>query len=89
MTEELKKLAIEASNLKNVLLQNKNIDVLLYLAKYNPDVTVDDIKQHFGKESLDGVDSLKKFHLVNEEKGNLTLTNEGIFQIDGLLSLAV
>ena len=61
----------------------------MVLLKYNPDVTVENIKQRFGKESLEGVDSLKKFHLVNEEKGSLTLTNEGIFQIDGLLSLAV
>ena len=89
MGEELKRIYVDASNLKSTLLQNKNIDILLYLAKYNPDVTEDEIKEKFGAESLEGLKALKNFHLVKEEKSNLSLTSEGIFQVEGLLTLAV
>lgn len=89
MSEDLKRLSVSASNLKNVILQNYNIDILLYLAKYNPKVTTEEIKEKFGEESLEGLKSLKEFHLVAEEKGILELTEEGIFQVDGLLTLVV
>lgn len=89
MGQELKRIYADASNLKSVILQNNNIDVLLYLAKYNPKITKKDIIKNFGKESLDGLKALREFHLVKEEKGKLALTDEGIFQVQGLLTIAV
>lgn len=89
MSKEIRRLGVDASQLKAILLQDKNIDILLYLAKYNPKVTTQDISKNFGKESLEGLKSLKMVHLVNEESGHLSLTEEGIFQVDGLLTLAV
>ncbi len=89
MSEELKRISIEASNMKSVLLQNNNIDILLYLAKYNPSVNTKDITTKFGKESLEGLKNLIFSNLVKEEENNLTLTEEGIFQVEGLLTLVV
>ena len=89
MGEELKRIYTEASNLKTIILQNNNIDILLYLAKYNPKVSKKEIIEKFGKESVFGLEALKNFHLVKENKGNLMLTDEGIFQVEGLLSIAV
>lgn len=87
--KELRKLSSDASCIKNAMLHGKNIDILLYLAKYNPTVTVKDIAKNFGKESMEGLKRLEECRLVREEKESLTLTNEGIFQIEGLLSLVV
>lgn len=89
MGEETERLRVEASNMKTVLLQNNNIDILLYLAKYNPSVTAKDIAKKFGKESLEGLKGLMCFNLVKEQNNNITLTEEGIFQVEGLLTLAV
>ena len=89
MGENLRRLASDATNLKSALLFNNNIDILLYLAKYNPKVSKKDITDKFGKESLDGLKALEQFHLVKEEDSNITLTTEGIFQVEGLLSIAV
>ncbi len=89
MSEDLKRISIIASNLKAVILQNKNIDILLFLAKYNPKITTEEIEEKFGKESLNGLQSLKQCNLVREEHRFLTLTQEGIFQVEGLLTLVV
>ena len=89
MGEGLRKLYYSASNLKNVILENKNIDILLFLAKYNPAVTRRAISENFGEESLEGLKHLEICNLVREEKEKLTLTEEGIFQVEGLLSVAV
>ena len=85
----LKRLGSEASNLKTILLQNNNIDILLYLAKYNPRVTANEIAEKLGKKSLSGLKSLMNFRLVREENERLFLTEEGIFQVEGLMTLAV
>jgi len=87
--EDLKRLHSNATNLKTILLQNKNIDILLYLAKYNPKVTAKEIEENFGKDSLNGLKSLEEFHLVNQEKGFLTLTEQGLFHVEGLMTLVV
>ncbi|MBI4181669.1 MAG: hypothetical protein HY520_01750 [Candidatus Aenigmarchaeota archaeon] len=89
MADELKRLGTEALRLKAALLHSKNLDILLYLAKYNPEVSTRDIIDKFGKESLEGLKSLKESRLVVEEDGKLMLTEEGIFQVEGLLALAV
>lgn len=89
MGEEINRMHADASNLKSIILQNNNIDILLYLAKYNPKVTKKDISNKFGNESTLGLDALKEANLVREEDGSLTLTDEGIFQVEGLLTLAV
>lgn len=86
MGENIRKLAADASNLKSILLHNQNISILLYLAKYNPKVSKKDISLKFGRQALDGLKALAQFQLVKEEEGNLTLTTEGIFQVEGLLS---
>lgn len=88
-SENIKKMYVDAVNLKSVILQNNNLDILLYLAKYNPDVSRDEILEKFGAFSKDGLEALKTFHLVREENGLLSLTEEGIFQVDGLLSIAI
>lgn len=85
--EELKRIGLEASNLNHVLLRDRNMDVLLYLAKYNPNVTIDYIRRKLGEDSVAGLEDLKRFNLVIEEKGSLSLTEEGIFQGGGLLTL--
>lgn len=85
--EDFIRLNVEASNLKNTIMKNKNIDILLYLAKYNPQVTVEEIVSKFGKDAIDGLKSMKNFNLVSEENGHLKLTEEGIFQVEGLLTL--
>lgn len=89
MSEGLKKLYYSASNLKNVILENNNIDILLLLAKHNPRVTREYIIRDFGEESLEGLKDLERCNLVREEREGLTLTEEGIFQVEGLLSVAV
>ena len=89
MGEDIKRLSAEASNLKTILLQNSNIDILLYLAKYNPNVTLKEIVKRFGIESENGVKSMKGFNLIKEENHNISLTEEGIFQVEGLITLAV
>jgi len=85
--EDLQHMNVKASKLKAVLLENKNIDVLLYLAKYNPKVTVEDIIERFGKDAINGLKDLKIFNLVYEDNSFLTLTDEGLFQVEGLLTL--
>jgi len=87
MGEEMKKLSLDAAKLKSIILNNKNIDILLYLAKYNPKVTEEEIANKFGKKSLEGLKQLINYDLVKEEKENLSLTNPGIFQVEGLLTL--
>lgn len=89
MGQEIHRLGITASEMKATLLQNNNIDILLYLAKYNPNVTIDDIQKKFGKESVSGIKNLKSAKLLNDDNGKLTLTEQGIFQVEGLLTLAV
>lgn len=86
MGQRLKELYYSASKLKQTILTNNNIDILLYLAKYNPGVTRKDIGQRFGEESLGGLKELEICNLVKEEKQGLALTDEGIFQVEGLLS---
>ena len=87
--KDIKKLGSDASCIKNAMLQGKNIDILLYLAKYNPNVTLKDIAKNFGKDSLQGIKWLEECKLVREESEVLALTNEGIFQLEGLMSLVV
>ncbi|OYT53642.1 MAG: hypothetical protein B6U72_05105 [Candidatus Altiarchaeales archaeon ex4484_2] len=89
MGENLKELYHSASTLKGVVLEYRNIDILLYLAKYNPKITKEDIVKNFGEKSLRGLKDLEKYNLVNEERDRVTLTNEGIFQVEGLLTLVV
>ena len=89
MSEELKRISTDISNLKTVMLQDKNIDILLYLAKYNPNITAGDIAEKFGKSSLRGLSALMNFCLVTKKKERIFLTKEGIFQVEGLLTLAV
>lgn len=89
MGENLKELYHSASTLKGVVLEYRNIDILLYLAKYNPKITKKDIEKKFGEESLHGLKDLEKYNLVKEERDRFTLTNEGIFQVEGLLTLVV
>lgn len=79
----------DASLLKNVILEYQNIDILLYLAKYNPKVTKEDIVKNFGEKSLEGLKDLEKYNLVKEEKEQFSLTNTGIFQVEGLMTLVV
>ena len=88
MGEELMRLRMEANNMKTILLKDRNVDILLYLAKYNPNVTIKAIKSEFGKDSINGIRSLIDLNLVKEENCNLVLTEEGIFQVEGLLTLA-
>ena len=89
MGYETQRLYVDAMSLKKVMLKNNNISILLYLAKYNPDVKKDDIIRHFGENSETGLEQMKGLHLIEEKKGVITLTNEGIFQVDGLLALAI
>ena len=89
MGENLKSLYYTASKLKNIILESKNIEILLYLAKHNPRITKKDIIKNFGEDSLKGLKSLELCKLVKEEKDMLTLTEEGIFHVEGLLSIAV
>lgn len=87
MSRDLSKAASRASELKNVILENNNIDILLFLAKYNPKVTIDTIMENFGKESVKGLKNLEKLDLIVKKNKNLTLTEEGIFQVEGLLTM--
>ena len=87
MGENLKQLYYTASKLKDVISEYHNVDILLYLAKYNPKVTKKDIVKNFGEESLEGLKDLEKYNLVKEERDRFILTNEGIFQVEGLLTL--
>ena len=89
MSEELKRVYNDAIKLKSIILENKNIDLLLYLAKYNPKITKEDIAKKFGKGALQGLKDLEDVKLVKEEENRLLLTNEGIFQVDGLLSITL
>ena len=88
-SEGLKKTYFEITRLKEIILENNNIDILLFLAKYNPNVPRKDILTNFGKESLSGLEDLKGAKLVVEVDSGLSLTDEGIFQVDGLLSISV
>ena len=85
----MKKLYIDTIKLKSILLENKNIDILLYLAKYNPNITEEDIAKKFGQDAIEGLKDLKVASLVKEDNKKLTLTEEGIFQVDGLLASVV
>ncbi len=89
MSEELKRAYNDAIKFKSIILENKNNDILLYLAKYNPKITKEDIAQKFGKQSLQGLKDLENISLVKEEEDRLLLTNEGIFQVEGLLSIVI
>ncbi len=86
---DLKQLLHDANRLKHVLLETNNVGILLYLAKYNPDVTRNEIIEKFGKESLRGLDDLLRIDLVTEDEKGLKLTSEGIFQVEGLITMAV
>ncbi len=88
-SEQLKAISLDAATFKEMLLEGKNIDILLYLAKYNPDVPKSEILKAFGKESGKGLEDLKDAKLVMEKSSGISLTNEGIFQVDGLLAIAV
>ena len=88
MGEELKRMHTIASSMKSILLKNKNVDILLYLAKYSPKVTEEELAEKFGKPSIKGLTALREIGLVEKRKGFLFLTNEGIFQVDGLLTMA-
>ncbi|MEK6954955.1 MAG: hypothetical protein AABX01_08130 [Candidatus Micrarchaeota archaeon] len=87
MGEELARFQNNATMLKKILLENNNIDILLYLAKYNPKVSRRHIEEKIGKDSLKGLEELKKCNLVVEDNKSVSLTQEGIFQVDGLLTL--
>jgi len=89
MGAEIKKLYVDTINLRNAIMMDSNVDILLYLAKYNPNVTREDVMGKFGKGSDKGLELLKQFHLVKEENSQLYLTSEGIFQVEGLLTMAV
>ena len=84
---EHEKIYSDVTRLKNVLLEDRNIDILLFLAKYNPNIMKRDIEKNFGRGSLKGLIDLEKCQLVREESGKLTLTSEGIFQVEGLITL--
>ncbi len=88
MGESLKQIYLEVNLLKRVLLENENVGILLYLAKYNPNVTRTDIEERFGKKSLKGLEDLKKLDLIKETENGLSLTPQGIFQLEGLITIA-
>ena len=85
--EQLKALDSEVLCIKNAMLRGKGIDILLYLAKYNPGIPKKDIVEKFGKNSLGDLKELEDCKLVKESEEKLSLTNEGIFQVEGLLSI--
>ncbi|OIO21780.1 hypothetical protein COV61_01245 [Candidatus Micrarchaeota archaeon CG11_big_fil_rev_8_21_14_0_20_47_5] len=87
--EDLKKEFLEASRLKDIVLEDKNIDILLYLAKYNPNVQRENIIENFGADSIKGLEDLKGAKLVRELSDGISLTEEGIFHVDGLLSIVL
>ncbi|MCX6777618.1 MAG: hypothetical protein NT157_01915 [Candidatus Micrarchaeota archaeon] len=87
MGDEIPQICADSLDIKGVILQNKNVDILLYLAKYNPEIKEKDIIEKFGKESIRGLNALKRLDLVKEMKGYLFLTDDGIFQVDGLLTM--
>ncbi|MBI5061764.1 MAG: hypothetical protein HZB67_05630 [Candidatus Aenigmarchaeota archaeon] len=89
MGEELTRIYADASKLKSIIMENNNIDILLYLAKYNPKVTKEAIKQNFGDESIKSLNLLKDVNLIQEDDDSITLTDEGIFQVEGLLTLVI
>ncbi len=89
MGVELKRVEYGAAALKNALLSGNTLGVLLYIAKYNPGVSLKDITSKFGKEATVRVEKLRELHLVAiEPSQKVSITNEGIFQVDGLLQLA-
>ncbi len=87
MSSELKTAYYAVARMKQLLLDNNNVDLLLFLAKYNPNVTRKRIETELGKDALKDLDSLKQFDLIVEDSKGITLTHEGIFQIDGLVSM--
>lgn len=89
MSETLKSMYLEANRLKAVVLEGDNLGILLYLAKYNPRVTREQIQEKFGKQSLKGLDELKRLEMVCESEHGISLTSQGIFQVEGLITLAV
>lgn len=89
MGQYLKQMYQEANRLKTVMLEDNNVGILLYLAKYNPRVSRKNIQEKFGKESIKGLDDLKRLDLVTESEHGLSLTSQGIFQVEGLITLAV
>lgn len=65
--EQLKAMSLDAARFKEMLLQDKNMGILLYLAKYNPDVPKAEILKAFGRESGKGLEDLKEAKLVLEK----------------------
>lgn len=89
MGEDIKRMEVEMVKIKSAMLKNNNIDILLYLAKYNPKVTLKEVEGRFGKDTTAGLKALVDAGLVSEEGGGLSLTNSGLFQVEGLLALVV
>lgn len=87
MGEEITKMYHEANTLKTLMLRDKAIEVLLFLAKYNPKTTEAEIKKCFGGEVIETLEDFKKYDLVRSEADCISLTEEGIFQVDWLVSL--
>ncbi len=69
MEYELQRLYLDAMSRKKVMLENHNLDMLLYLAKYNPDVKKEELIQKFGETAENGLEQMKGMHLVEEKKG--------------------
>ncbi len=70
-------------DLTAVLLNGKNVEILLYLAKYTH-VTKKEIESKLGGELTSGISELEQSGLIKTGEF-LTLTNKGIFQVDGLV----
>jgi hypothetical protein len=87
--EEFQEIYIDSSLIINAINKDKNLDILLYLAKYNPKITIEDIIANFGEKSLKGLEMLISCNLVNKFDNKLTLSNEGIFHLDNLISLMI
>lgn len=82
---EIEDIIFNVSSRKNILSKNINIDILLYLAKYNPKVTVNTIIGVFGEKTLSNLRELESINMIKREEDNISLSNEGIFQLDNMI----
>ncbi len=87
--EELKKISYDVLCIKHAMMKDDNTGILLFLAKYNPDITKDEIIEKFGTGATEGLKELINCNLVKEEDNKIFLTEEGIFQMAGLLAVEV
>ena len=87
MSDQMERNSLTFVNVKSLLIDDSAMGILLYLAKYNPDVSYQEILEKFGEESKDALAELKHFDMVSERNSLLSLTNYGLFQVEGFLNL--